>query len=99
MQTPTFGMRKLLVGHTVLSEKKARTEAVASIRACVVVNRHSEPILRTQILQYIERLLSQIASGGFPAQYGGIVASKAWVSNARGPGMFEIEVLDVLKSE
>jgi hypothetical protein len=65
----------------------------------MVANRRSEPILRIQILQYIERLLNQLASGGFPAQYGGIVASKAWVSNARGPGMFEIEVLDALKNE
>jgi hypothetical protein len=74
---------RLSTSHSVLSEsKKARTEVVASIRACVVANRQSEPILRIQILQYIEMLLSRIASGRFRTQHGGIVASKGWVGNA-----------------
>ena len=82
MQTPTFGMRKLLVGHSVLAEKKARAEAVASIRVCVVANRQVEPISRTQILQYIVRLLSEIALGGFPAKDDRILPSTGQHINA-----------------
>jgi hypothetical protein len=75
--------------HLIVSwveNKKNRTEAVASIRACVIANRRSGLISRIRIPQHIDGLLCQIASGEFPTQHGGIVASKAWVGNASGPG-------------
>jgi hypothetical protein len=74
-----YGFHLIHIGWRI---KKARTVAIASIRACVVANRQLEPILRIQIRSHIGRLLDSLTSGGFPAKDDLILPSTGQLNNA-----------------